>query len=126
MQEAFKEEGHTITFDWTQTVEQHGNDGGLDPKKIEFRRDCAEKDMKGVLSADAVVMIAHPRLCGTLIEVGMAIAWDIPVFILGELERNSVFFSLPRIEQIPEAIDFVSHVKHNYRLLKIGDGPPVA
>lgn len=90
--------GHNITYDWTKTVEEVGPDEGLTASE-EFRCECAEYDRQGTRASDLLIMLCYPGLCGTLIECGMAIGLGIPVLVLGEPERNSVFFSLRDVTQ---------------------------
>ena len=76
--------GHTITYDWT-TNEQVSDEQ-------------AWADMEGVLNADAFVLIAEKDLnyCGALVELGMALAADIPVYVLGTaLDDRCIFLQLP-------------------------------
>lgn len=96
VQNMLKKLGHEITFDWTEIVEKVGPDTGLTADD-EFRRKCAESDRTGTDEADLLVMLCYPGLCGTLIEFGMAAARRIPIIVIGEPERNSVFFALDHV-----------------------------
>lgn len=108
------EHGHEITFDWTEIVAEVGPDAATSGSKAsdsEFRRKCAENDIQGVREADALVMLAYPGLCGTLIEVGAALMVGTPVIIFGTPERNSVFFSMRNVHFIPEGALIVSEIE---------------
>ena len=63
--------GWDITYDWT-TNEQ------VSPEQ-------AQNDFDGVRNADAFVLIAERDLpyCGALVELGIALALEIPVHIIG-------------------------------------------
>lgn len=101
--------GHGITFDWTQTIEVNGPDACVDGTlPDEFKRECAENDREGVRSADLVIAcVDYPGLSGTLIEIGMAIAWQIDLIIVGEPERRSVFFELHGIRRATNEYELV-------------------
>jgi nucleoside 2-deoxyribosyltransferase len=101
VQEMLKRLGHEITFDWTRNnnIESGGPDMGLTADD-EFRRKCAENDIMGTDEADLLVMLCYPGLCGTLIEFGMAVMRRIPIIVVGEPERNSVFFSLDHVIRV--------------------------
>ena len=77
--------GHTITFDWT-TAEQ-------------FCKEQAVLDKQGVMTADALVFIAEKdlRYCGALVELGMAVARGIPIYVIGEAINGCIFITLPQV-----------------------------
>lgn len=99
VQEMLKRLDHEITFDWTRIVSEVGPDTGLTADE-EFRRVCAENDRIGVDEADLLVMLCYPGLCGTLIEFGMAASRRIPILVIGEPERNSIFFALDHVTRV--------------------------
>lgn len=70
--------GHEITHDWTQESAEGVAADALD----EFLTECAVKDMYGVKTADVVLLINHKNGQGMWTELGMAIAWEIPVFFV--------------------------------------------
>lgn len=85
--------GHKITYDWTQ-------DPGEGPQQ-------AMKDLNGVLTADIFVVIAEATdvvYCGTICELGMALAQGMPIYMLGNALRTKrdvqgicVFANVPGI-----------------------------
>lgn len=85
--------GHTITHDWTG--EDLGDRTGV--VAASYLRMCAEKDVKGVENADAVVLLNHKNGFGLMCEMGIAIAHKIPVFIIDAKLRDTVFFYLPGV-----------------------------
>jgi hypothetical protein len=93
--------GHRVTYDWTQDVEQVGADANLenDPKR---RAHLAALDVQGVREADLLVLLAYPGWCGALIEFGIAVERDMDVFLVGQPERNSIFFDLHMVRHVPE------------------------
>lgn len=102
VQEFCEKLGHRITFDWTKTVEALGPDSGLDPNDEDFRRECAVEDRRGTQEADLLIMLTYTGLCGTLIECGMALGLGTPVLVIGNPERNSVFFALDEVTMTDE------------------------
>lgn len=108
IQEVCVRVGHAITYDWTKVVEELGTDAGLDPKDDLFRRECARNDVIGVREADMLIAcVDYPGLCGTLIEVGMALGAEIPVVTIGQPERNSVFFALEGVTQLKDEFQLI-------------------
>lgn len=98
--------GHVVTHDWTH--ESPGDLKGLDLE--EFMTECAIKDMYGVKTADVVLVINHPLGKGMWTEMGMAIAWSIPVFFCYPERATNIFTNLAGVETLPtldEAIEAV-------------------
>ena len=80
--------GHTITYDWTLSEQ--------------LSRTQAFADKEGVRVADALVLVVEKALpyCGTLVEFGMALAWRIPVYIVGHaLDDHCIFILLPELHR---------------------------
>lgn len=100
VQKSCRVAGHGITHDWTEIVEEVGGAARDDIVTPEKQRGFAEKDLEGVRTCDLLIMVASPKLTGTLIETGAALAWGKPVWVLGEPERHSVFFHLPGVTKI--------------------------
>lgn len=67
--------GHTITYDWT-------THGSVQMEGIDRIREVALDEMRGVLEADAVIVLL-PGGRGTHTELGMALAARKPVFLHG-------------------------------------------
>lgn len=82
VRDALVSAGHSITYDWTQ----HGSVQG---QGIERLREVAENERRGVVSADAVVVLL-PGGRGTHAELGMACALNIPVMLMAD-NPNSFF-----------------------------------
>lgn len=84
--------GHAITHDWTQEP---------DASCEQDLTDHAEWDVGGVLEADAFVGVFEKKLpySGAATELGMAIACDIPIYIMGNGMDNNVFVHLPKIQK---------------------------
>lgn len=107
IQEAVCSEGHCITHDWTAKIEEDGEDVGLKADE-RSRAEWADDDKTGVRQAQLVIVcVDFEGLSGTLIELGMALAYEIPVIVVGEPERNSIFFSDPIITRVPHEDDVV-------------------
>jgi hypothetical protein len=97
--------GHRITHDWTRTVEAVGGAARDNVVSPEDQRVYAERDLKGVVDATDIWVVCGPGLCGTLIEVGAALALGKRVHIIGEPERHSVFFHMPTVSRVPSVRD---------------------
>ena len=114
VQEACKRLGHTITFDWTETIEDIGPDVGHEFKTLtpEFKRECGEKDLLGVTSCELIIaLIDHEHVTGTLIEVGIALGLYKEVWLVGTPVRDSVFYYLPQVTQkFASVYDIVQHL----------------
>lgn len=82
--------GHEITHDWTgeDPAGRQGEELAL------FLKECAEKDLFGVMSADALVLLNHDRAFGAMTEFGLAVASQIPVFVLKSEVRDNIFYNL--------------------------------
>lgn len=100
--------GHTITFDWTKNVEEVGPDPAIvqSEKDEAFLKKCAQDDEYGVKRAQLLVAIGHPKVCGTLVEIGMALRQGIPVALIGEFP-SSVFWRLPQIKRFGDEEAFL-------------------
>lgn len=111
IQQLLLEHGYTITYDWTRAApDEVWRNGGAEGDPV-FLKEQARLDKEGVIFADIVVVLDHERNYGTLIEIGMAIAADIPVVIVGRPKRDSVFWHLDNIsivEDDAELIDWFS------------------
>lgn len=93
--DALKAAGHTITHDWTHESVGERQGAELDL----FLLDCAQKDMTGVETADALFVINHEKGKGMWTEMGMAIAWSKPVFFCCPERAYNIFCRLPGVEE---------------------------
>ena len=86
---AFREAGDTITYDWT-----------VDESSFSAKQAAA--DRQGVLDADIFVGVFEKELAymGALVEMGMAAAHGIPIFIMGHGIDKCIFTLLPEVERI--------------------------
>jgi nucleoside 2-deoxyribosyltransferase len=103
-QEWCRQQDWQITYDWTENVNAQSvraESGGTDPATL---RQYALNDRQGVRDADLVIVMTGPNLLGTAIEIGMAIERDTPVWLVGEPERDSVFFYLDTFTRIDEEL----------------------
>ena len=85
--------GHIVTLDWTRNAT-------LDSA-------TAMADMWGVVGADALVLIVEKDLnyCGALVEMGIAIGCDKPVYVLGDqLDNRCIFMHLPSVHKGIQAL----------------------
>lgn len=117
LMQQLRDSGHEITFDWTGNVEHVGPDRENEAaaKDDEFLLKCATDDVYGVKRAQGLVAIGHPDLCGTLVEVGMAIMRGIPVALIGDF-RPSVFWKLPQVSSFKSEGDFLTQLNHPWSI----------
>lgn len=88
----FEALGFTITHKWWRY-----EGAGEEHEKLEFLRQCAIDDVNGVATADVVLVYNTSKSEGKAVEQGIAIAKQIPIFIIGkrgEVSKN-VFHYLP-------------------------------
>lgn len=86
--------GCEITHDWTN--EDAGDRSGMVLEAYLNR--CAEADVQGVLSADAVLVIGYPGLRGCLVEFGMASIAGKPIYGVNREHVEQIFCHLPYVE----------------------------
>lgn len=89
-QSLLQDAGFRITHDWTGESTAGKTSEEIGP----FLEVCAENDYVGVTEADAVLLLNHDRAFGAMVEMGMAIARGIPVFVVGHKIRDNIFFHL--------------------------------
>lgn len=109
--------GHEITHDWTRGE-------GVTPERLaaagkgrvfaeipdEQKRRFADQDLVGAGSAQLIIAVASPGWWGTMIEIGIGLVCGRAIWLVGPVERNSVFFYLDnfrrfdRIEKLADAL----------------------
>ena len=93
-QRCIEDAGHEISHDWTMAAALGGQAE-------------AEDDMAGVREADALLFVnVDPDLlyAGSLVEIGMALAWGKPVYFLNtEHMARNVFYHLPGVWSAADA-----------------------
>lgn len=85
--DAIEKNGHTIVHDWTQE------------DVCETDRDRRERAMMCLLSIPkaevmVVVMYTNAPYKGTYVEMGIALAANVPIYILGNPPKSCIFTSL--------------------------------
>jgi nucleoside 2-deoxyribosyltransferase len=86
--EAIRKAGHTITYDWTTDVEELGTNSVDDPDRT---IKIVDADVKGVRTADTIVILTLHQSIGKWIEFGIAIALSKPVIFLGKDQPDTIF-----------------------------------
>ena len=73
---ALREDGHTITHDWTEEDASQFEGDALE----EYLCTCAEKDVRGVVDSEALLLLHYPKVSGAITEFGIALckAWQFP------------------------------------------------
>lgn len=96
IQRLCEQHGHKITFDWTVHALE-----ALEERREQDMVNNAMNDLEGVVTAHVLIALWHPDLMGTYMEIGMALAMDVPVWLVG-FERESVFWHLPHVTKIED------------------------
>lgn len=104
-----RECGHEVTFDWTVGVKKLG-DANESELTHEVQQAIAINDRRGVAYAQLVIALAHPDVCGTLMEIGMALAFSTPVWLVGQFPRESVFFHMEQVTRVNDDNDLYRRV----------------
>lgn len=110
--DTLREAGFSITHDWT-TEDASAYTGAA---KLAYKRQCGTNDYRGVVNADAVLVLNHALLYGGAAEMGMAIALKKPVYVVGAEIRENIFFHLgpPHVmicATLTEAIEHLTALK---------------
>lgn len=101
VQQALRDEGHTISFDWTENPASGIRHDWSDDVPAAEERSIAE--MRAIVEdSDALVLLWKDGACGALFETGMAMAFgDRMQVVVSEPTRESVFFYLPWVTRVP-------------------------
>lgn len=75
--------GWVQTYRWTS----HGSNGNVENLGLSVKKEVAELEVKGVLAADVLVVLA-PGGRGTHTEIGVALGAGKPVIIWAEREKD--------------------------------------
>ena len=108
-----RQAGHEITFDWTTIPHLKPYD-----KNIAESRQAAILEAKGVLEADIVVLIAHEKGVGMYVELGMAIAKNKPVYVIGNITPTMFLFH-PIVTRVKNMTEVLRHLKNSLRNLRV-------
>ena len=103
--ELVRNAGYEVTFDWTQIEHLKPYD-----ENVEKCREAALLESRGVLDADALIVLAHPAGVGMYLEMGIAIGRGKPVFVVTDGPSRSMFFYHPlvrRFRTVDEVLDYV-------------------
>lgn len=90
---AAEEQGHVITFDWTEYKPLVDDGWEPDPEQAEG---IAVEEVDGVLSAEGLIVLL-PGGRGTHAELGAALSNRIPVVLFGDTKRDCIFYQHPMI-----------------------------
>lgn len=97
--DSLRHDGHVITHDWTRT-DQFDSNGVLREDWLELTREQKQQhacdDLRGVRTADLVIVLGDSPQCGSIIEIGAALILGIPVWIV-EPWRDCLFWSHPLV-----------------------------
>jgi hypothetical protein len=113
-----RECGHTITHDWTLTDSMPASYSDS-PSEAALR---AQKDIEGVLAADAYLIIADNQVAGKgmYVELGTALALasargqGFPILLVGPMRHESIFYYHPHVRRfavLSDALHFLNSSK---------------
>ena len=104
IQADLRELGHQITVDWTTS--DFGPDGVLGtPQRMQ---EIALEDLQGVKDADAVVALIQDNnhvYKGVWVEIGIALADNKPVYVIGNAGDTCIFMNHPAVRKITSLKD---------------------
>lgn len=110
--------GHEVTHDWTRTEGEFNPDGSLPPGWVPERDMAPEEqhknavlDMLGAQNADAVVLLYQQDMCGSYVEVGLALGMGAKIHLVGQ-KRWTIFWALPNIVRHRNIVHFLAYVKN--------------
>jgi hypothetical protein len=101
--DVLEDSGYEITHDWTdETVEgKRGRD------VADTFQEAAHDDLAGVVTADFLVLLHNDKIRGALVELGAALAADLPVIVMGATPNHNCFYwhsGVMHVSNIDEAI----------------------
>jgi nucleoside 2-deoxyribosyltransferase len=112
--DSLKEQGHTVTYDWTRSKEFDtlGEPVSITEHEIPDSEliGYAKKDLLGVEQCDVVVLCGEPDLCGAYMEVGAALAYGKRVFVVDQ-QRWTIFYKLPNVTLFDSYGDLYSYLQ---------------
>ncbi len=86
---ALRAAGHTITYDWTRDL---ADPSQTPAQQYAHLQACGANDFRGVVAAQAVLLINHQEARDAMVEFGIALGLRTPVWVLYPFRRPSVFF----------------------------------
>ena len=97
--------GHVITEPWWHHQDVNGDDSASDELLLQAR-----KDLAGINNADVFVLLNLAKSEGKAVEMGIALAYQMPIFAVGKRGEHSanVFHYLPQVQwfgSVEEVID---------------------
>ncbi len=104
--ETIKLAGHEITFDWTTIPHLKPYD-----QHVEESKRASILESRGLLEADAVVLLIHEKGLGMYVELGMAIATQKPVYVIGGEPSRTMFLHHPVVrmaKDIGHALELIN------------------
>lgn len=108
--EALEHWGDTITFKWWGPEGDVGGWTEEDPERSdELGRQLAEMERAAVRSAEAHVLVWSSLVHGALLETGMAMEREIPIFVL-DPQRESPFWHFREVRVCRSEQDLLGRV----------------
>ncbi len=106
MIEQAEEDGHEITYKWTESDLLYTR-----PYPIDFAGPEAKKELDGVLAAEVFVLISDKAGTGMYVELGFALAQNMTIYSVGEHHDTTLFQHLPEIKRVNTFADVLDDLK---------------
>ena len=87
--------GHEITLDWTTVPHLRPYD-----ENAVASREAAAVDIDAIRDAEALVLIPHAKGIGMYVELGAALAYGKPVYVIATSPSESMFFHHPLVTRV--------------------------
>ena len=108
--------GHEVTHDWTK--EDLGKRTGV--SAYSYLREAAIHDVEGVRNAQLLFLINHPQGFGLMVELGVAIGFDIPTIVVNPGARETPFFYMHNIVCVDTVEEGLAYVEMLTRKQQVG------
>lgn len=91
------------SYDWTQVI--------IDPREVDlaYQQKVITWELDGVSNSDVVIMLP-PLGRGAHVELGYALAHDIPVVIVGDIQDPAMAYSL--VEQVQDSRELLCYLNN--------------
>ncbi len=113
--ERLKAEGFTVTSRWIDVPQD------VDQNDVEYMTAQGIHDFEDVQRADCVLVLNLEKSEGKAVEQGLALAWDMPLIIVGE--RSNIFQYLPQVRMmktLDQAIGYLNQVENVLQEVSVG------
>lgn len=106
MRDELQELGHELSYDWTTSDLLQTR-----PYPEEFAAPEAKRELEGVAMADVFILIGDEGGTGMYVELGYALAQNIPIYCLGEHNDKTLFQFLPEVKRVDSFEDILNDLE---------------